>query len=529
MAEKESSVDKYDTIIKINNFMIYRARVAFYLFFVLGAICILSITSYFLLLNSPLDKQNNVFSLTEVSQHNSSDDCWIIIDDIVFNVTEPSKEHPSMFNCGGDSTENYHKNHGPEIRSQMMPFKIGLLNDSSVLELVNRRNDQKPAPIEFTEINPYTEFLLQENTWNAKDLMIVMERDNQSLLFIDGITHVAVARVHNIGYQPHTLSFSPDGRYAYHISRDGWLTKINIENLEVVDYKRVGVSSRGTGLTESGKYLVIGNYDPQNVVIIDTDTLETLKVIELFNDRDGETVKSRAGAVVEVGEKVLIALKDMQSVWVIDTSIDNFPVTNYFWNIGEKGDTLHDAYLTPDGRYFIAAVQGSDFAWVLDTQTMTEIARVPTGKTPHTGPGATWKDYTFIPSLGEGGITAINIKNWNQASIIKTSGPGLFVRSYNDNYPYILADAALSSEGDDEIYVIDGKTLNIVETLIPMKGKKSVHPEFTLDGKYVYVGVWGGGKVYVYDSMTFEVIAAIDSVSPTGIFNVGLRIDEPGL
>lgn len=62
-----------------------------------------------------------------------------------------------------------------------------------------------------------------------------------------------------------------------------------------------------------------------------------------------------------------------------------------------------------------------------------------------------------------------------------------------------------------------------------MPGKKAVHPEFTRDGKYVYVGVWGGNKVYVYDAKTLEVVTTIDAVTPTGISNVGLRTEEPGL
>lgn len=476
------------------------------------------------------EKEDGKYSIEDVAKHNKTDDCWIIVDTSVFDMTEASKGHPSMFNCGGDGSANYHKNHGPTIRSRMDPFFIGMLDDESVKKLSESTANASSIAKEGDAINPYPELFVEEGSWNPLDLMMVMERDNHALLVIDGSTNKAVGRINDIGFQPHTQVFSPEGNYTYHISRDGWLTKIDLRTLKAVKHVSVGTVSRGTGLTDDGKYIVIGNYEPQNVVILDSQTLDVIKTIDLFDTRDGKIVRSRAGAVVENGSKVYIALKDLQSVWVVDMAEQGFPVSKY-WGVGKEGDTLHDAYLTPDGKFFIAAVQGSDFAWVFNTETMKEVARVPTGKTPHTGPGATWHNYTFVPALGEGNITAIDMNTWTNVAHIKTAGPGLFVRSYNadPSYPYIWADAPLATEGSDQIYVIDGDTLTIKETLIPMPGKKAVHPEFTRDGKYVYVGVWGGDKVYVYDSRTFEVVTTIDSVTPTGISNVGLRIEEPGL
>lgn len=479
------------------------------------------------------EKQTGAYSLKEVAEHNKIDDCWLIVDTSVFNMTEASKGHPSMFACGGDGSVNYHKNHGPIIRSRMNPFLIGKLDDDSIKKLKEKSGDEDKTVErkQGSAINPAPEFFVKEGSWNPLDLMMVMERDNHALLAIDGSTNKAVGRIKDIGFQPHTQVFSPDGNYTYHISRDGWLTKIDLRTLKEVKHVKVGTVSRGTGLTDNGKYLAVGNYEPQNVVILDSQTLEIIKTIDLFDIRDGKIIHSRAGAVVENGNKIFIALKDLQSVWVIDTAQRGFPVTNYFWNLGKEGDTLHDAYLTPDGKFFIAAVQGSDFAWVLNTDTMKEVARVPTGKTPHTGPGATWGNYTFVPALGEGDITAIDMKTWTVKAHIKTAGPGLFVRSFNadPSYPYIWADAPLATKGSDEIYVIDGDSLTVKKILVPMPSKKAIHPEFTRNGKYVYVGVWGGDKVYVYDSKTFEIVTTIDSVTPTGISSVGLRIEEPGL
>lgn len=497
--------------------------------FVFGAVVLIGALVFFLQgvrEETEEPEKESGFSAVQVATHGSDDDCWLIIDRQVFDVTEAAKWHPGMFKCGTDASENYHKNHGPIVRPQMLVYKIGELKG----EEGRRVSPDDQVKEQRESIDPKTEFLVENKVLNTLDLMAVVERDNESLLFIDSSIHVPIARITNVGYQPHTEVFSPDAKFSYLISRDGWVTKINLETLLAEKSVRVGTNSRGTALTDDGKFLVIGNYEPETIVVLNPETLEIIKTIDLVVVRDGKTLRSRAGALVESGQQVIVALKDLNSVWVLDTSKQDLPISNMFWNIGGMESLLHDGYLTADGKFFVVAAQDANVVWVLDLKTMKEVARVPTGKKPHTGPGATWGHTTFVPSLGEGILTAIDTRTWTAEKYITTGGPGLFVRSYDDpKYPYVWADAAFGGEHNDEIYVIDGKTLEIVKTLIPMDGKQVIHPEFTRDGKYVYVIVWGGNKVYVYDSLTFEVKATIDATTPSVISNVGVRIREPGI
>ncbi len=466
---------------------------------------------------------NKGYSFEEVSKHNTDSDCFIVVDNFVFDVTPFVKLHSSAFNCGADVSVNYHKNHGKQIRQQMLQFKIG------VLEGVGESAHADDLPIENLTINPKTELFTAVGSWNVLDLMIVVERDRQSLLIVDSAKHKSVGRIENVGYQPHTNVFSSDGNYNFLISRDGWVTKTNLKTLQTEKHIRVGKNSRGTALTDDGKYLVIGNYEPGNIVILDAKNLKVLKEIPLKTTVNGEEIESRAGALVEKGSQVFIALKDSNSVWVLETKGGDIKIIKKFENVGGVASVLHDAYLTPDGKFFIVAAQDANVVWVLDTVDLKEVARVTTGKTPHTGPGATWKNITFVPALGEGLITAIDTNTWKPLKYIKTGGPGLFVRhSPNEDYPYVWADTAFG-DFEDEIYVIDARSLEIVKTLVPMDGKRSIHPEFTRDGKYVYVIVWGGDKIFVYNSKTFEVVATIDATTPSLISNVGARLKEPGI
>jgi DNA-binding beta-propeller fold protein YncE/cytochrome b involved in lipid metabolism len=464
------------------------------------------------------------YTLDDVALHNNTEDCWLIIDKKVFNATEASRLHPAMFNCGKDVSDNYHKNHGEGIRDKMMKYYIGELRSGTGVSNVD-------VPFEKNEtLKPYRELYVDEGSWNPRELMLVVEKDAEKLLAIDGTTHKVVGRVHDVGFQPHTSVYSSDARYMYIISRDGWLTKIDLTTLEPIVSVLVGENSRGTAITDNDKYVAIGNYEPGNLVILDAVSMQILKTIPLTMEKDGKQIESRAGAVVEDGNRIIVALKDGTSVWSIDTDQSGFPVTHKFSDIGDGKPALHDAFLTPNGSHYIVASQGSKTVWVLDVGTMEPIAEVETGETPHTGPGAAWGNYIYIPSLGEGIITVIDITTWKPVKYIKTGGPGLFVRSYSKDpsYPYVWADTAFGDH-KDEIYVIDARINEIVKTIIPVKGEASWHPEFTYDGKFVYVVSQSANEVEVYDALTFEIVKRIKSDTPSAISNVGLRIEEPGL
>ncbi|MCA9365625.1 hypothetical protein KC723_01905 [Candidatus Kaiserbacteria bacterium] len=464
------------------------------------------------------------FSVTEVASHNKKDDCWLTIDDMVFDATPESKLHPAAFNCGTDASENYHRNHGAGVSDKMMRLYIGRIDDQNVTL------PDENLPAKRSELKPYEELYVEAGSWDNHELMVIVEKDAEKLIFIDGKTHEVLGRVHDIGFQPHTSVYSPDARYMYIIARDGWFTKIDLNNFKPVKTILVGENSRGTAISDNGRYIAIGNYAPGNVVIVDADTLEILKTIPTVGTLDGVEVESRVGAVVEKGNDFIIALKDLNSVWVIDGDDQTFPVAEKYWNIGGNQTPLHDAYLTPDGKFYLVAAMGANTVWVLNTDTWEEVGEVKTGDTPHTGPGATWGTTTYVPAIGEGLITAIDTVTWEPIAYIETGGPGLFIRSYpNDpSYPYVWADTAFG-DNHDEIYVIDARINKIVETIKPVPGESSWHPEFTLDGQFVYIVSQTANEIEVYDAHTFELVKRIESDTPSAVSNVGLRIEEPGL
>ena len=122
-------------------------------------------------------------------------------------------------------------------------------------------------------------------------------------------------------------------------------------------------------------------------------------------------------------------------------------------------------------------------------------------------------------------ITVWDLSNNEIVAEIETSGPGLFIRSHHDS-PYVWADTMFGDPAN-RIYVFDEATFEVVKVI--EEGIQTLHPEFTHDGKFIYVSDWLGNAVRVYNAETFEKVAEVtDLETPTGIFNTSRRSETLG-
>jgi mono/diheme cytochrome c family protein len=105
--------------------------------------------------------------------------------------------------------------------------------------------------------------------------------------------------------------FSPEGRFVYFASRDGWITKYDLYGLAVVAEVRAGINTRNLAISHDGRVLAVANYLPHSLVLLDAGDLTPLKVIEAADLR-GETT-SRVSAVYQAAprESFVVALKDV--------------------------------------------------------------------------------------------------------------------------------------------------------------------------------------------------------------------------
>merc|ERR1712166_1630894 len=74
------------------------------------------------------------YSMDEVAKHKSQKDCWVIVGDMILNVTEFLPDHPGgkkaiMLFAGKDATEEFDMLHKREVIDKYLPAdsKVGTL------------------------------------------------------------------------------------------------------------------------------------------------------------------------------------------------------------------------------------------------------------------------------------------------------------------------------------------------------------------------------------------------------------------
>ncbi len=166
----------------------------------------------------------------------------------------------------------------------------------------------------------------------------------------------------------------------------------------------------------------------------------------------------------------------------------------------------------------------------IDVATMRLVKNIETGAIPHPGSGAAWQDdgrhYAATTHAGEGKVTIWDTDTNEIVGTVETPGPGLFIRA-QENSPYVWADSVFAKQPN---------TITVFEKHSPFRlvkiiedGKRTLHPEFTADGRFVYIADWDGNVVRVYDAQTLEKVAEIgEIVTPTGIFNTSRRSEPLG-
>ena len=142
--------------------------------------------------------------------------------------------------------------------------------------------------------------------------------------------------------------FSPDGRFVYFMSRDGWVEKYDIWSLQKIGEVRAGVNSRNIALSADGRTIAVANYLPKTLVLLDADTLTPLRVIEAA---DASGAASRVSAVYQARPRnsFVVALKDAPEIWEIGAGETGFALRRI-----PVDEPLDDFFFDPSYAHVLA-------------------------------------------------------------------------------------------------------------------------------------------------------------------------------
>jgi mono/diheme cytochrome c family protein/DNA-binding beta-propeller fold protein YncE len=383
-------------------------------------------------------------------------------------------------------------------------------------------------------------------TADPLNLFTVVEAGDHHVTILDGDTFTPLDRFPTRFALHGGAKYSPDGRFVYLASRDGWVQMYDLYSLQTVAEIRVGVNTRNVAVSDDGRYLMAGNMLPHTLVLLDARDLSPIKLIPVDGDH-GQSSRVSAVYTAPPRQSFIIALKDFPEVWEIsyaDTPQPVYPgfVHNYEANMVEAldvqygpfpvrrirlDDGLDDFFFDQDYRYLVGAARNGRDGQVINLNVGRKIADIALEGMPHLGSGITFeyqgRPVLATPHLKDPKISVIDMESWETIKVIETLGPGFFTRSH-ENTPYAWVDVFFGPN-KDAVHIIDKRTLEIVKTLRPEPGKVAAHVEFDRSGTHALLSIWDDdGAVIVYDANTFEEIKRLPMKKPVGKYNVFNKI-----
>jgi len=378
------------------------------------------------------------------------------------------------------------------------------------------------------------------------NLFVVVEAGDQQVSILDGDK---LERIHRFPsrYALHGgPKFTPDGRYVFFASRDGWVSKFDIWNLKTVTEVRAGINTRNLAVSADGKYVAVANYLPHTLVLLDAD-LNLLK-LHPVTDKEGNK-SSRVSAVYDAAPRksFVAALKDVPEVWEISydpkaESITTGVIHDFQYKEGafipgflnprrtSLAEVLDDFFFTQDYSELIGASREGGKGQVVNLDVRKKIASLDLPGMPHLGSGISWnwqgRRVMATPNLKEGVVSVIDLKDWQVVKAIPTLGPGFFMRSH-ESTPYAWVDSMMSPQNKNVLQVIDKQTLEKAGEVRVEPGKTLAHVEFDRYGKYALASLWeNDGAIIVYDAQTLQEIKRIPAKKPVGKYNLYNKINR---
>jgi len=382
------------------------------------------------------------------------------------------------------------------------------------------------------------------------NLFIVVETGDHHVSVLDGDK---LERLHRFPsrYALHGgPKFSPDGRFVYFASRDGWITKYDIYNLKVVAEIRAGLNTRNAAVSADGKWVMVANYLPHSLVLLDAKDLSLVRILPTLNAKGDKT--SRVSAVYDAAPRksFVAALKDVPEAWEISYDPDAEPVAeglvhDFQYKEGDfkpglfyprrtmLKDFLDDFFFTQNYAFILGSSRSATKGQVIFLDGRKKVADLDMPGMPHLGSGITWqwkdpqgkaRNVMASPNLNEGLISVIDLDTFENIRQIKTRGPGFFMRSH-ENSRYAFTDSMMSKEHKNKLQVIDKQTLEVVHEFTAEPGQTLAHVEFTRDGRYALASLWEmDGALVVIDAQTLKEVKRLPARKPVGKYNVWNKI-----
>lgn len=327
----------------------------------------------------------------------------------------------------------------------------------------------------------------------------VVQRERESVAVFKGTGQLKT--IEELGNLNHAIIKFKNG-FAYVLARNGFLSKVDVKEDKLINKVKVGKS--GIGITFTNDQIVIVNYDPNSVVVLDLD-LNIQKNIETNSRNVG----------VKVWKNYLIfSLMDKNEIWILDIQKD-FSLVKKFENVGNLPfDALLNDHVYIVGFFNEASVGMLDLAKLSYSKVIIKDSNEQLiYKVPHFGYWGVVGDKVFVPMVTDTKLLVLDITNMNSVGSVDLMGMPVFATLSPDKK--ILA-VNYSGDKEDYISIIDTKTQRKITDL--KVAKRVMHLRFSKDGKQLLVTSYFENLMHVYNVGNWSKLVSLPVTTPSGIF-----------
>ncbi|WP_200763982.1 cytochrome D1 domain-containing protein [Nitrosophilus alvini] len=299
------------------------------------------------------------------------------------------------------------------------------------------------------------------------------------------------------------LKYTMDGKNLYIPTRDGWVGRYQLDKGRLHSKVRACVNLRNISLSRDGKTIFATCLLPQSVVMLDSQTLKPLKMVN---------VDGKISALYELYSKdiAIFSFRDKPLFATVDTK--TFDITY------QKLDApIEDFFIDPFEEYIIGTTRRGSRLGVYEIDSKKKVFEEKIEGMPHLFSATYWyrdgKFYFATPHLRKPYVTIWQMYDWKLVKKINIDGDGFFVKTHPAS-KYLWAD-----NGTDKIVLIDKENYKI-KTFTPMKGKRFIHTEFNAAGNIAYLSIYeSDGALQVIQTDTMKELVRYEANVPVGKYN----------
>ena len=335
---------------------------------------------------------------------------------------------------------------------------------------------------------------------DIRALTAVVERGKQQVWLMEGTkihARFPVQHVHG------GIKFQAEGKSLFVPSRDGWVTRYDVQKGRWDRRVRACVYLRNIALVRGGEYVVAACWLPRALVILRAETLEPVRFLPL----DGMI---SAIYTSNTQQQAIFTMQDRPEIGFLEAKD---------WSVRKAAlrVALSDFFLDPSRRYLVGSSPQAKRLFVYDLHSQGFVFDAPISGMPHLFSVAFWYEegrfYFATPHMGTGRISVWEMYRWRFVKDIAIGGPGAFVRTHPMT-PYLWAD-----NGSDQLVLIEKKTWK-VKKLRPVAGRRLMHTEFSADGVLAYLSVFEkDGALLMMDAITLQQRGIWPASWPVGKYN----------